>query len=463
VSVVAPPPLRPAPKREDPELLIEEARARQRQRRRRVLTAATAVLAAGAAAAGIVHAVGGSTATAAGLPKGVFANRSAFAGHGVLAFVSRGRLFVLDGVTRRVRMVSPAGVQTSDPRFSPDGRWLAYTVGRERLGVARADGSAARVFPHDGGAAWLPNGELAAADGIFRVASNGNLARVGAEPKGLAAWSPDGDRFAFVSRTIVHGRDGAFHGTETLSIAGSLDGRRTAWRSTPFTFTRSSGFSGNVIGGVQILPHREGVLFWTDPDQSASMAADGMAVYELRAPMAKPVELAVSVGGRDVSVGANGALAIGAGPNRYAWLTKDVVTCGASGRCTHVPVAPGRLTIDPAWSPDGKTLAYVEAAARPASDFRQATIVRWYATHTLRLLRPGAAHATTVAGTSGAAVPAWSNDGRSLLYVAGDALWLVPSLGARPEKIAGPLFPPNAWPSYYGQIGWSTQFAWASP
>jgi hypothetical protein len=47
--------------------------------------------------------------------------------------------------------------------------------------------------------------------------------------------------------------------------------------------------------------------------------------------------------------------------------------------------------------------------------------------------------------------------------VAGDALWLIPKPGAKPEKIAGPLYQPNAWPSYYGQVGWSSQFAWASP
>ncbi len=64
---------------------------------------------------------------------------------------------------------------------------------------------------------------------------------------------------------------------------------------------------------------------------------------------------------------------------------------------------------------------------------------------------------------AGASVPAWSADGKSLLYVAQDAVWLLPRLNGQSVRIAGPLFPPGHWPlSYYGQLGWSGQFAWWS-
>jgi hypothetical protein len=447
----------------DPEALIEEARQRQQRRRRGIAGALVVAIVLGALAFGVVRLVSsGGTKVGESSPKRLFVSRSAFAGHGLLAFVSRGRLFVLDGKTQQLTAVTSAAAQVSDPRFSPDGRWLTYAIGPGRFGLARADGAAARTIALRGGGEWLPNGDLLSDNGVYRVSADGSLVRVGSTPKGLVAWSPNGDRFAFVSRQIVHQPNGAFQGVETLQVADSLTGKRTTWRGVPFSFTRKLGFQGSVTANVRVLPNGEGILFWIDPDQSNSYAADGLSVYEVRGPAGKAIRLAVTLGDT-VSIGPGGKLAIGAGGNRYAWITKYVVTCNAAtARCTKAPTPSGRLTINPAWSPNGKMLAYVEAAARPAGDFRQATIERWYATHRLWLLRSGATRATEVAGTQGAAAPVWSDDSGSVLYVAGDALWLVPKIGARPEKIAGPLYPPNAWPSYYGEIGWSSQFAWTS-
>lgn len=446
----------------DPAALIEEARQRQRRRRRRLgLTAVALAVTVGLLAFGVVKlAAGGSARTADRTPPGMFVNRTGFAGQGLLAFVSRGQLFVLDGKRQELTTVTHAGAQAGAPAFSPEGKWLAYTVGSNAFGIAHADGTAAHVFPRQGSPLWLPNGELLVRNIIYRVAANGALRRARLAPAGLVAWSPSGDRFAFVSRIVVHGANGAFHGVERLQVADSLAGPRTTWRAAAFSFTRTSGFEGDVIASVRVLPGHGGILFSVDPDQSSSYAADGLSLYEQRSPSSPPVKLAVTVGDT-VSVGKDGKLAIGAGGNRYAWVTKSVITC--TTHCSTVPTPPGRLAIDPAWSPGGRTLAFVQAAGRPAADFRQATIASWYATHTLWLLRAGASQARELRGTRGASTPVWSKDGRSLLYVADDALWLVPSSGGKPEKIAGPLYPRSAWPSYYGQVDWSGEFAWAPP
>ncbi len=442
----------------EPEALIEEARARGR-RRRRFTAAVVALAAAGVALAfGVArHGPAPAHAVAQSLPHGVFANATAFAGHGRLAFVSRGRLFVLDGASGRVTALTRTGQRASDPQFSPNGAWLIYTVGA-RVGLARADGRSARIAGA-GEARFLPDGRLLLGDGVYRVGAS-RLTRVAAAPKGSVAWSADGSRFAFLSRSIVRGRSGAFHGVELLQVAGSLTGTRTTWLSHPISFTRSTGFAGYAINGFVVLPHRQGLLYWVDPLQSASLAADGQSVYELRAPGARPVKLGVTVG-ETISIGPAGRLALGAGGNRYAWMTKTVETCStASARCAPLR-AGGKLTLDPAWSSDG-ALAFVEAAAEPtAGTFDQQAIARWYATRNLWLLRPRTRTPTRIAGTQGAATPTWSTDGRSLLYVSGDALWLIPRLGARPERIAAPLFPQRSWPSDYGRIDWADQFAWS--
>jgi WD40-like Beta Propeller Repeat len=192
----------------DPRALIKEARLRQRRRRRRGAAVALVVVVAGALGFGIVRLVSGGSARVAGdTPKGLFVDRSAFAGHGVLAFVSRGGLFVLDGRSQKLTPITRPGGKASDPRFSPNGSWLAYTIGTGGLGLARSDGSSARVISrHEGGAAWLPNGDLLMSNGVFRLDANARLVRVGAAPAGSITWSPDGDRFAFVSRAIVHER-----------------------------------------------------------------------------------------------------------------------------------------------------------------------------------------------------------------------------------------------------------------
>jgi hypothetical protein len=172
-----------------------------------------------------------------------------------------------------------------------------------------------------------------------------------------------------------------------------------------------------------------------------------MSLSELRSPGAQPVRLGVTVG-NTVSDGAAGTIAIGAGGNRYAWLTKDVEICStARATCSPLRAPAHELTLDPAWSPNGATLAYVEAASEPtASAFTQPALARWYATHSLWLLHVGAKAPAEIPGTQGAASPVWSSDGRSLLYVSADALWLIPTPGAKPLKIAAPLLAPT-WPN----------------
>ena len=145
--------------------------------------------------------------------------------------------------------------------------------------------------------------------------------------------------------------------------------------------------------------------------------------------------------GLPLAAGSGGELAIAEGGDRYQWMTKSVRVCSsATERCTTVPAARGVLSLDPVWSPDGRMLAFVEAPGSSQTAFFQPIVQRWYATHSLWLIRRPGATPTRLAGTGGASAPAWSANGRSILYVAGDSLWLLPTLSSRPVRISDPLF-----------------------
>ena len=103
---------------------------------------------------------------------------AAFAGRGQLAFVSAGRLYVLDGSvagrpTTLHAVTAPGGATA--PAWSPDGRWLAflvippspYPVVNDPMGtlwLAQANGNAARpVLANAGPFSWSPATDVLAA------------------------------------------------------------------------------------------------------------------------------------------------------------------------------------------------------------------------------------------------------------------------------------------------------------
>jgi TolB protein len=279
-------------------------------------------------------------------------------------------------------------------------------------------------------------------------------------PSSLAAWAQDGSSYAFVVNRFVHQKDGSFRGVELLKVANRLNGPQTTWYRVPTRFTPSSGYTTPAIGVVGVLSRGHGLLFSLDPFHSASIAADGLSLYELARPEAIPKKLGV-MGGSAVSLSSGSRFAVGAGGDRYAWRTNHAIACSTSSRCATVPAPTRHLSLDPAYSPNGSALAYSVARPGRSTNFFQPTIRRWYGTHHLWVFAKGAPP-HLVPESTGAADPTWSKDGHSVLFVANDSLWLLPQLNARPTRIAGPLFRPSFWPSYYGQVNWSDQFAWRS-
>ena len=101
----------------------------------------------------------------------------AFHGHGDLAFVSLGGLYVLDGSDDKVVQVVPVGGGASDPQFSPNGKWLTFSAPGcvSCFHLAHGDGSGARVVPlrGSGRVAWLADGRLLAGNASIGWALQG--------------------------------------------------------------------------------------------------------------------------------------------------------------------------------------------------------------------------------------------------------------------------------------------------
>lgn len=466
----------------DLDLLVREARARQRRRRLRLLAGLLALVGVGGLVYGSVGAGGRSGLGVEAIPNGPVVNLRAFAGQGRLAFLSRGTLWLLDGQTSTLRRIARPhdGFRPATPTFSPDGKWLAFLKTRSgrsysQLWIARANGSDAHLVPKVQAVAlygWSPSSDvLAVGTGPeqtkqpcpcnvqtrLRIVSPDGIVRTLARSSWIygAAWSPNGASIAAAEITYP---------TSKLVVYPAAGGPGTTW----FTIGAHQRLDGmnQILFQIAGWWRRLGIAFWVFGDGA------------VRNPDATPLDLVKAAGspprllGQTLSNGGTDATAAGAagevalvtdhgGAGRAAWQGKQIKLCGPTS-CHALRRGPGTLTVDPAWSANGKTLAYAQAPTVLVSPWTQKAIAAWYGAHHLRLYNTATGRTRSVPAADGATAINWSANGRSLLYVRGDALWLLPTLGSKPVRIATPLYPPHNWPQYFAEIAWASRFAWSS-
>lgn len=469
----------------DPEALIREARERARRRRLRALGAVLALAAIGGAAYGVIRGTNSNSNATAHLPNDPIVNVRAFAGHGTLAFISRGKLWVLDGQSGKLRAMPRTGFPPIQPVFSRDGKWLAYLQQHNspatnndysRLWIARADGTDAHVVPGLHVQAlfgWNPHVDvLAVSTGPersqqpcacyspteLRVVSPDLSSRVLARAGWVdgASWSPNGSKIAVAAIGLNRAR---------LVVYPLSGGRGDVWLAQQGAQTLN-GMKSILFSVAGWWPHL-GIGIWVVGD-GAVRNLDGTPLDAIASPGSPLTTLGRTLSDKTddpVSAGVRGevAVVVDRGGGRSAWQGKQVELCSqATHACRVLPHVRGDVTVEPIWTRDGRTLIYAEAPNVTTGPYTQKQIVGWFSAHRLLVYDTVTGRVRSLPAAHGATAVNVSEDGRSLLYVRNDALWLLPTLSGKPVRIVEPLFPPRKWPQYYAQVAWSDQFAWSA-
>jgi hypothetical protein len=502
------------------EALIREAR--RRERRRRIGAALGLVLVSGVVAT-IVGVIGGgndgrTTSTPTSPVGAPTLNAGAFAHEGDLAFVSRGTLWVLTGGSGRLQKITVAkGFFGSSPAFSADGRWMSFVASKPtnrgiitQLWFAHADGSDAHEISGlrnpvvigwsprsdvlavtNQGVVHTPHGSFDSQTSVW-LASPSGARRELAVAEGIegGTWSPDGSELAIAidSGGIFPGRPRGIFQTlqsygpwETKLIAYPVNGGKpTVWFNLKSTTSLGSN-TQNLLLPVGWWP-KWGIGFWTVTlgEYEPSVVNNGVLdLWHVGAPKSRPELFGNTLANGTLSkivAASNGELAIA---NDELANANDLPNAGEGGvgilqdqqvercspttsKCVNVTEPPGTESLDPVWSPNGSDLAYI-VGKEFGEPFNQSVVANWYDSLQLWLYNAKNGTSVDVASTKGAVVPLWSQDGKSLLYVANNGLWLWKDLKGTPVEIAGPLFSAIRWPPRYygGPIDWTDQFAWS--
>lgn len=391
-----------------------------------------------------------------------------------LIFDVLGDLYVMPSKGGKARQISQGLAFDSQPRFSPDGKWITFTSdrnGSENVWIARPDGSDARVitgFDDDTALAspsWSADGKSVFASRFRPDLNNYELWQfpLSGAPALIAPIKPDAGAPRPQWRStldVTVSPDGhyVYYGRRTEGLEFDTPTRWTILRRDLATGEELPVITGSGGRGTKeetffaprIAPDGRHLAYATrvegrtylrvrDLDTGADKAFGETELDALQAsswqglipglaftPDSKAIIL--SHGGRferrDLSTGASTTL--------HRDLTARVDVAPSTRIALNEETGPvqGKLAMSPATSPDGRRIAFGMLGAIWVQDIASGTALRL----TADLPVP--------------AQPAWSPDGKSLVTVTwteagGSEIWLVSSDGSEPPRKI------DAAPAYY--------------
>ncbi|ADG10321.1 amidohydrolase [Caulobacter segnis] len=318
-----------------------------------------------------------------------------------------------------------------EPRWSPDGKTIAFSSDRGgRYGVHLLDVASGAITPFSTG----PGDEF--------------------EP----SWSPDGKSVVFTVdkvRIDVQGLDGArrtvakvkpsadrFNAASLASPAFTPDGRDVVFTAIENGKAELRGAAGVVVAGEDVFPFRpswlaDGTMLYTADGKIKLRKQDGLTgavAFAATVPVLTPRYVKKSrdfLSAKTRPVVGVGSPALSPDGRQVVFRAlNDLYLLDIGGGPATALIKDAFYKVDPAWSPDGKTLAY--------STDKGGKLDIW-----LRDTASGESRQLT--RFDGAAVSsAWSRDGKSIAFLnQNGGLFVVDVASGQTRRVYGDLWEPG--------------------
>ena len=212
------------------------------------------------------------------------------------------------------------------------------------------------------------------------------------------------------------------------------------------------------------------LLYYHDPEHSASVLNDGVPLYAIPLHGGTPHRLAASTFVGELALSPDGRqVAVSEGMGREAWKNRLLVVTHLHNGARHMLNNASTIAISPAWSPRDTTLAWVSAPAAPTitqpGDAQPALQTR-----RIVLQSPGGAiHTLLPRDSVREEDPQWSADGSKLLFTQitpeGQASLCLSAPESETQQTLVERISPDEvrdvhWDGYYGMVEWPMILDW---